>query len=47
MENANQKHWNNPQPVKEDNKKIAAGILALLLAPLEFINSLVDIQQKV
>ncbi|WP_016988395.1 TM2 domain-containing protein [Flavobacterium sp. ACAM 123] len=33
MENANQEHWNNPQPVKVDNKKIAAGLLAILLAP--------------
>jgi hypothetical protein len=34
MENSNQEHWNNPQPVKEKiTKKIAAGILALLLAP--------------
>jgi TM2 domain-containing membrane protein YozV len=34
MENSNKEHWNNPQPVREDNKKLAAGILALLLAPL-------------
>jgi hypothetical protein len=40
MENSNKEHWNNPQPVREDNKKLAAGILALLLAPLEFISSL-------
>jgi hypothetical protein len=33
MENSNKEHWNNPQPVREDNKKLAAGILALLLAP--------------
>jgi hypothetical protein len=39
MENSNKEHWNNPQPVREDNKKLAAGILALLLAPLEFISS--------
>jgi TM2 domain-containing membrane protein YozV len=32
MENSNKEHWNNPQPVR-DNKKLAAGILALLLAP--------------
>jgi hypothetical protein len=39
MENSNKEHWNNPQPVREDNKKLAAGILALLLAPFGFISS--------
>jgi hypothetical protein len=29
MENSNKEHWNNPQPVREDNKKLAAGILLL------------------
>jgi hypothetical protein len=39
MENANQEHWNNPQPVKERHKKNSGRYMALLLAPLEFINS--------
>ncbi|CAM2860588.1 TM2 domain-containing protein [Flavobacterium frigoris] len=33
MENAKHESWNAPQPVHEDNKKIAAGLLAILLAP--------------
>ena len=33
MENSGSEHWNHPQPVQEDNKKIAAGLLAILLAP--------------
>jgi TM2 domain-containing membrane protein YozV len=33
MENSKHEHWNNPQPVQQDNKKIAAGLLAILLAP--------------
>lgn len=31
MENTKHEHWNNPQPVQEDNKKLAAGLLAILL----------------
>lgn len=30
----NQESWNNPQPIRQDNKKLAAGILAILLGPL-------------
>ncbi|MGO4819929.1 MULTISPECIES: TM2 domain-containing protein [unclassified Flavobacterium] len=33
MENSKYEHWNNPQPVYENNKKLAAGLLAILLAP--------------
>ena len=35
MENSKTEHWNNPQKPPVDNKKIAAGILAILLGPLE------------
>ncbi|OYX82228.1 MAG: hypothetical protein B7Y83_15460 [Flavobacteriales bacterium 32-34-25] len=34
MENSKHEHWNNPQPVEEDNKKLAAGLLAIILGPL-------------
>ena len=34
MENSKTEHWNNPQKPPVDNKKIAAGILAILLGPL-------------
>ena len=34
MENSKIEHWNNPQKPPVDNKKIAAGILAILLGPL-------------
>jgi TM2 domain-containing membrane protein YozV len=34
MENSKQEEWNNPKPVPQDNKKIAAGLLAILLGPL-------------
>ena len=34
MENSKQEEWNNPKPVPHDNKKIAAGLLAILLGPL-------------
>ena len=33
MENSKYEHWNNPQPYPEDNKKLAAGLLAILLGP--------------
>jgi TM2 domain-containing membrane protein YozV len=33
MENSKHEAWNTPRPVHEDNKKIAAGLLAILLAP--------------
>ncbi|HEY4628078.1 MAG TPA: TM2 domain-containing protein [Flavobacterium sp.] len=33
MENLKHEEWNNPRPVQPDNKKIAAGLLAILLAP--------------
>jgi TM2 domain-containing membrane protein YozV len=34
MENSKSEEWNNPQPNRQDNKKIAAGLLAILLGPL-------------
>lgn len=34
MENSKQEHWNNPQSYPEDNKKLAAGLLAIILGPL-------------
>lgn len=34
MENSKHEEWNNPQPSHQDNKKIAAGLLAILLGPL-------------
>lgn len=34
MENSKHEHWNNPQPVEKDNKKLAAGLLAIILGPL-------------
>ncbi|KDN56559.1 TM2 domain-containing protein [Flavobacterium seoulense] len=33
METSKHEHWNNPQPYQEDNKKLAAGLLAILLGP--------------
>lgn len=33
MENSKQEDWNRPQPDYRDNKKIAAGLLAILLGP--------------
>jgi hypothetical protein len=39
MENLKHEEWNNQRPIQQDNKKIAAGLLAILLGPLEFINS--------
>ena len=34
MENSKQEQWNNPQPVRQDNKKLSAGLLAILLGSL-------------
>ncbi|HLF52590.1 TM2 domain-containing protein [Flavobacterium sp.] len=34
MENSRVEEWNKPQPNYQDNKKIAAGLLAILLGPL-------------
>lgn len=34
MENSKYEAWNNPQPVQQENKKILAGILAILLGGL-------------
>ena len=31
MENSKHEAWNNPQPAHQDNKKLPAGILAILL----------------
>jgi TM2 domain-containing membrane protein YozV len=33
MEKLNPEHWNNPRPAQENNKRIAAGLLAIVLAP--------------
>ena len=33
MENPKIEEWNNPRPVEKDNKKLAAGLLAILLGP--------------
>jgi TM2 domain-containing membrane protein YozV len=33
MENSKNEYWNDPQPVRQDNKKLAAGLLAIILAP--------------
>ena len=33
MENPKTEEWNNPRPVEKDNKKLAAGLLAILLGP--------------
>lgn len=33
MENSKHEEWNKPRPVYQDNKKIAAGLLAILLSP--------------
>lgn len=33
MEKSKYEHWNTPQPFEEDNKKLAAGLLAILLGP--------------
>jgi TM2 domain-containing membrane protein YozV len=34
MENSKYEAWNNPQPVQQENKKVVAGILAILLGGL-------------
>lgn len=34
MENTKYEHWNNSQPPIENNKKLAAGLLAILLGSL-------------
>jgi TM2 domain-containing membrane protein YozV len=34
MENSKQENWNNTQPIRQENKKILAGILAILLGGL-------------
>lgn len=34
MQNSKIEEWNNPLPVRQDNKKLPAGILAILLGPL-------------
>ncbi|MFV8355611.1 TM2 domain-containing protein [Flavobacterium sp. XS1P32] len=34
MENLKHEEWNNQRPIQQDNKKIAAGLLAILLGPL-------------
>ncbi|SEF56040.1 TM2 domain-containing protein [Flavobacterium urumqiense] len=34
MENSKNEEWNNPRPVQQDNKKLAAGLLAILIGGL-------------
>jgi TM2 domain-containing membrane protein YozV len=34
MQNSKIEEWNNPLPIRQDNKKLPAGILAILLGPL-------------
>jgi TM2 domain-containing membrane protein YozV len=34
MENSSHTHWNDPHSYEEDNKRLAAGILAIILGPL-------------
>ncbi len=33
MENSKHEAWNTPEPIQEDNKRLAAGLLAILVAP--------------
>ncbi|WP_281227211.1 TM2 domain-containing protein [Flavobacterium aquiphilum] len=34
MENSRQEDWNRPQPIQQENKKVLAGILAILFGGL-------------
>ena len=34
MENSRREDWNNPQPIPQENKKILAGVLAIVLGGL-------------
>ncbi|PZX95446.1 hypothetical protein DOS84_02455 [Flavobacterium aquariorum] len=34
MENSKQEDWNNPQPIPQENKKVLAGVLAIVLGGL-------------
>lgn len=34
MENSRQEDWNRPQPIPQENKKVLAGILAILFGGL-------------
>lgn len=34
MENSKHEEWNNPQSIHQENKKVAAGVLAILLGGL-------------
>ncbi|MDR6845188.1 TM2 domain-containing protein [Flavobacterium granuli] len=34
MENSKQEDWNKPQPIHQENKKILAGVLAIVLGGL-------------
>jgi len=34
MDNSKQEDWNNPQPIPQENKKILAGVLAIVLGGL-------------
>jgi TM2 domain-containing membrane protein YozV len=34
MENSKQEDWNTPQPIRQENKKVLAGVLAIVLGGL-------------
>jgi TM2 domain-containing membrane protein YozV len=34
MENSKQEEWNAPQPIRQENKKVLAGVLAIVLGGL-------------
>jgi len=34
MENSKREDWNNPQPIPQENKRILAGVLAIVLGGL-------------
>lgn len=34
MENSKQEDWNRPQPIPQENKKVLAGVLAIVLGGL-------------
>jgi TM2 domain-containing membrane protein YozV len=34
MENSKQEEWNTPQPIRQENKKVLAGVLAIVLGGL-------------
>lgn len=34
MENSKHEQWNNPQPIRQENKKVLAGVLGILFGGL-------------